>query len=105
MISKVKKQFQVEQLEPRFLLSVFTPEQIATAYSLQSQWNGTGETIAIIVADDDPQFVNSTDPNFSNSDLHIFDQHFALPDPPSFTKVGQTGGAPPTTHDPGGAAE
>src|SRR5205807_4206454 len=36
---------------------------------------------------DDPNFVNSTDPNFANSDLHRFDAAFGLPDPPSFTKV------------------
>src|SRR5262249_18130751 len=31
------------------------------------------------------------DPNFVNSDLHQFDVHFGLPDPPSFTKVNQSG--------------
>jgi subtilase family serine protease len=60
--------------------------------------DGTGQTIAIIDAGDNPGFVSSTDPNFVNSDLHKFDQQFGLPDPPSFLKLnqqGQNGNYPP----------
>ena len=41
--------------------------------------------------------MNSTDPNFAASALHIFDQQFGLPDPPNFTKynmLGQTTNLP-----------
>jgi subtilase family serine protease len=39
------------------------------------------------------------DPNIAN-DLHAFDQYFGLFDPPSFTKVNQTGGSTlPATND------
>ena len=67
----------------------FSPDQVRTAYGIIG--DGTGQTIAIIDALDDPKFVNSTDPTFNNSDLHKFDQQFNLPDPPSFTKVNQFG--------------
>jgi hypothetical protein len=53
--------------------------------------NGAGQTIAIIDAYDDPQFVDSTSANFVNSDLHQFDLAMGLPDPPSFRKVAQDG--------------
>ena len=41
---------------------------------------------------------HSTAANFSTSDLHQFDQlsNINLPDPPSFTVVGETGGARPS---------
>ena len=39
--------------------------------------------------------MNSTSPNFNTSDLHLFDQQYGLPDPPSFTKVNQNGQASP----------
>jgi subtilase family serine protease len=67
--------------------------------------DGTGQTITIVDAFDDPKLVNSTASNFSTSDLHVFDQKFGLPDPPSFVKVGQTGGAPPTSTDSTGGWE
>jgi subtilase family serine protease len=86
----------LEELEARNLLSVFTPAQIRHAYGFDQisfssggktiPGNGSGETIAIVDAYDDPKFVSSTDPNFINSDLHHFDQQFGLPDP-VFTKV------------------
>lgn len=75
-----------------------SPAQIRKSYGVDSiQFNsivgdGTGQTIAIIDAYDNPSFVSSTDPNFNISDLHRFDQQFGLPDPPSFTKLNQTGG-------------
>lgn len=55
--------------------------------------NGTGQTIAIVDAFDDPQMVNSNASNFSSSDLHQFDVQFGLPDPPSFQKL-EPGGTP-----------
>jgi hypothetical protein len=76
----------------------FTPQQIRTAYGISSitfgtlPGDGSGQTIAIVDAYDDPAFVNSTDPGFSASDLAQFDRQFSLPDPPSFTKVNQYGG-------------
>jgi subtilase family serine protease len=71
---------------------VFDPTQIANAYSFSQvsystasgmvPANGAGQTIAIVDAYDDPKIA---------SDLHHFDQTFGLPDPPSFTKVMQSG--------------
>ena len=75
-----------------------TPSQIRMAYGIDQvtfgtiTGNGSGQTIAIIDAYDDPAFVSSTDPGFANSDLHNFDVQFGLPDPPSFLKLNQTGG-------------
>src|SRR5262249_52962977 len=40
--------------------------------------DGTGQTIAIVDAYDNPDIA---------TDLHVFDQQFGLPDPPEFTKV------------------
>ncbi len=80
-----------------------TPEQIRIAYGLDDTsgnnqilfsnivGDGTGQTIAIVDAYDQPGFLNSTDPNWSTSDLAQFDAQFGLPDPPSFTKVNQNG--------------
>jgi hypothetical protein len=76
-----------------------TPTQIRHAYGFDQitfsggtvQGDGTGTTIAIVDAFDDPTLVSSTDPTFSTSDLHKFDVQFGLPDP-VFTKVNQTGG-------------
>jgi subtilase family serine protease len=53
---------------------------------------GSGQTIAIVDAFDDPKLVDSTASNFSSSDLHTFDAQYNLPDP-VFTKVNQTGGS------------
>ena len=66
----------------------YTPAQIRHAYGFdQISFNGaaadgTGTTIAIVDAYDDPNIA---------SDLHQFDLAFGLPDPPSFTKVNQRG--------------
>lgn len=104
----------VEELEPRKLLSdglpdytlkyfadgvtpfnsssptSFSPSQIRHAYGFDqivlpngASPDGTGTTIAIVDAYDDPNIVN---------DLHQFDLQFGLTDPPSFTKLDQTGG-------------
>ena len=53
----------------------YTPAQIRAAYGINNiifgavTGDGTGQTIAIVNAYDDPAFVDSTDPNFSTSDL------------------------------------
>jgi CSLREA domain-containing protein len=75
----------------------YTPQQLQTAYGLGQisfagiKGDGTGQTIALVDAFDNPGFVNSTAANFSTSALHQFDVAFGLPDPPSFTKVNQSG--------------
>src|SRR5579863_1137642 len=66
----------------------YSPAQIKQAYGFnQISFNGTagdgtGTTIAIVDAYDDPKIA---------SDLHQFDLAFGLPDPPSFIKESQTG--------------
>ena len=90
--------------------SGLTPNQVRGAYGLGTyasgvltncvtfgaqgtiQGDGSGQTIAIVDAYDDPGLVSSSDPNFSTSDLAEFDAQFGLPDPPSFKKLNQTGG-------------
>jgi len=75
-----------------------TPASIDHAYGVDQvnfdgiTGDGTGQTIAIADAYDQPSFVSSTDPNFATSDLAKFDAYFGLPNPPSFTKMDQTGG-------------
>lgn len=67
--------------------SGLTPAQVRHAYGFDQvtfqngtiKGDGTGQTIAIIDAFDDPSIV---------TDLSVFDQQFGLPAPPSFTKVG-----------------
>jgi hypothetical protein len=89
----------------------FTPQQIRTAYAIDqigfgtTTGDGTGETIAIVDAYDDPNLVDSTSPNFKNSDLAEFDTRFGLPDPPSFEKLGQDGSANLPGVDPTGEWE
>ncbi len=68
----------------------FTPAQIIQAYGFNQisltgglQGDGTGQTIAIVDAGDDPTIL---------TDLQAFDVAFGLPDPPSFTRLNQTGG-------------
>lgn len=73
----------------------FSASQIRHAYGVDSinfggtAGTGTGQTIAIIDAYDDPN---------AASDLHNFDLAEGLSDPPSFTKLNETGGTtlPPT---------
>jgi hypothetical protein len=89
----------------------YTPAQIRAAYRIDKisfggvTGDGSGQTIAIIDAFDDPSFVNSTDANFLSSDLHKFDQQFGLPDPPSFKKVAQDGSSNYPSPDAGWSAE
>ena len=84
----------------------YSPAQIVGAYGIVG--NGAGQTIALIDDGDYTGFVNSTDPNFDSSALHIFDEQFGLPDPPSFTKfnqLGQTSPLPPPSPQPGAGGE
>src|SRR5262249_35839509 len=82
----------------------YTPAQIRHAYGFdQITFNngtvvgdGSGPTIAIVDAFDDPNIAN---------DLHQFDLAFRPPDPPTFTKVNQTGGATPPAANAGWASE
>ena len=89
----------------------YSPTQIKSAYGISNiSFNGTagtgaGQTIAIVAAYDNPNFVDSTDPNFDNSDLHKFDVAMGLPDPPSFIKVDENGGTNYPTADYGWANE
>ena len=75
----------------------YTPQQLQAAYGLNQisfagiKGDGSGQTIAIVDAYDNPSFVDSTDPSFNTSALHVFDQAYGLPDPPSFRKVNQNG--------------
>jgi VCBS repeat-containing protein len=69
----------------------FTPQQLRHAYGFDRirfnstiPGDGTGQTIAIVDAFDNPN---------SAADLHVFDQIFGLPDPPSFQVVNQNGGS------------
>jgi hypothetical protein len=77
----------------------YTPAQIKKAYGLDSitlsggvKGDGSGQTIAIVDAFDDPNILN---------DLKTFDKQFSLKDP-AFTKVSQTGS---TTNLPAKDAE
>lgn len=84
----------------------YTPLQIRTAYGLNNVLygsvvgNGAGQTVAILDPGDDANFVNSSSPNFSESDLARFDADYGLPNPPSFEVIGEDGGARPTYANP-----
>ena len=87
-----------------------SPQQMAAAYGFNGitfggiAGDGSGQTIAIVDAYDDPALVDSTAPDFATSDLAQFDRQYGLPDPPSFLKLDQSGdtaGLPGT--DPAGA--
>jgi hypothetical protein len=81
----------------------YTPAQIRHAYGFdQISFNngtipgdGSGTTIAIVDAYDDPNIAN---------DLHQFNLRFGLPDSP-FTKVNQSGGSTPPAANAGWASE
>jgi hypothetical protein len=81
----------------------YTPAQIRHAYGFDkilfngtTAGDGTGTTIAIVDAFDDPRIAN---------DLHQFNLEFGLPDPPSFIKVNQNGGSKMPPPDGGWASE
>lgn len=61
----------------------FSPQQIKSAYNLTTAGDGTGTTIAIVVAGSSPTI---------RQDLNAFNQAFNLPFPPSLTIVNQAGG-------------
>src|SRR5262249_32623844 len=86
----------VEELEPRTLLSAaYTPAQVLHAYGLDQvpafpgggngtvTANGSGQTIAVVDAYDNPTIAN---------DLQTFDRQFNLPDP-ALSKVAGDGSA------------
>lgn len=100
---------QIEELERRELLAAnaaapalvaqpaanaaptgLTPAQVRHAYGFDQiafgggaiRADGSGQTIAIVEAGDDPNIV---------SDLAVFDRQFGLPDPPGFARISQTG--------------
>ncbi len=89
--------------------TALTPTQIRHAYGIDQvrlgnifAGDGSGQTIAIVDAGDNPGFVSSTDPKFATSDLAVFDTTFGLADPPSFVKLnqqGQQGNYPPPAGD------
>ena len=89
----------------------YSPTQIEDAYGINDisfngvTGTGAGQTIAIVVAYDNPNLVDSTDPSFDTSDLHNFDVAFGLPDPPSFRKIDQTGGTSYPSENAGWANE
>ncbi len=70
----------------------YTPSQVSSAYGFNQiafsggtvQGNGSGQTIAIVDAYDDPNIA---------SDLATFDQKFGLAAPASFTKLNENGGS------------
>ena len=88
-----------------------SPAQIARAYGVPNvllaggiQGDGAGQTVAILAVGDNSAFVSSTNPNFPNSDLSMFNQRFGLnnfnqPGGPVFLKVDDAGGSnyPPQT--------
>ena len=86
--------------------TAFNPAQIRKAYGIDQIFDkgaaadGTGMTVAIIDAYDNPKFVSRSntlsldqDANYLASDLHKFCLQYNLPETPGFfTKVDQTGG-------------
>src|SRR5262249_33311114 len=79
-----KAHISLEQLEERNLMA-YSPAQIVHAYGIDQitfaggvKGDGTGQTIAIVDAFDDPTI---------ESDLKTFDAKYGLPDPPSFQKL------------------
>ena len=63
----------------------YSPNQIRSAYGFSgTSNNGTGQTIAIVDAYDDPTIQN---------DLRAFDSQFGLANPPTMSVISQTGSA------------
>ena len=83
----------------------YSTQNIRDAYALQSiQGDGTGQTIAIVDAYDDPRLVSSTSINFGASDLNQFDFGMNIANLPgfTFTKVAQDGSTNYPGTDPAG---
>ena len=76
-----------------------TPTQLRQAYGINAvqfgsvAGDGTGQTIAIVDAYDDPSIV---------ADLAAFDSAFGLAEPPTFTVIGQNGSSTRPGTDPSG---
>lgn len=89
------------QVQPNALGSPsgLSPAQLRTAYGFDQVkfgsvvGDGTGQTIAIVDAYNDPNIV---------ADLAAFDQQFGLAPPPSFTVIGQSGSTLLPGTDPAG---
>ncbi len=98
------------QLQGSGPFGLFDPSDIQTAYGISSLLaagnNGAGQTIALIDAYDDPNFVSTGSSGFSTSDEEAFSTQFGLPlmdglsGDPTFKKVNQTGGSTPPGTDP-----
>jgi fibronectin-binding autotransporter adhesin len=77
-----------------------SPQQLQQAYGINLvtfgsiKGDGSGQTIALVDAYDNPSFVNSSSPSFVGSALYEFDQEFGLPNP-TFTKFNQFGATSP----------
>jgi hypothetical protein len=107
-IARIPRRLYLEPLEDRCLLSGYptpyglSPTQVRHAYGIDAirfngvTGDGSGQTIAIVDPYDNPNIV---------SDLHNFDAYFNLPDPPSFRKVDQNGGANLPGVDPVGPGQ
>jgi len=71
-------------------LSCYSPAQYRAAYDLDPLYQrgitGKGRTIAVVDSFGSPTLAN---------DLHVFDQHFGLPDPPSLRIIQPAGPVPP----------
>jgi subtilase family serine protease len=72
------------QCEALFGVACYTPQLVRTAYNVPSTLTGAGQTIVIVDAYGSPTI---------QSDLHIFDQLFGLPDPQ--LNIIYPGGRPP----------
>lgn len=96
----------------------FSPSQIRHAYGIDSitfqnatlTGDGSGQTVAIIDAFDDPKMVSSSLSGYSTSDLYKFNAQFGLPQfgtagGPTFTKVSQSGGTSYPQYNSGWATE
>ncbi len=94
----------------------YEPSDISTAYGIGNikfgavTGDGAGQTIAIVDAYDNPDFVNeylsnnTLNPAYASSDLAQFDSQLGVADPPNFTKVNESGQTSPLPGtDPAGA--
>ncbi|MDE1853441.1 MAG: S53 family peptidase [Thaumarchaeota archaeon] len=69
-------------------ITCYSPDFIRTAYNFPNDLDGSGQTIVIVDAYGSPTITN---------DLAVFDSHWGLPAPPSFTIVCPPGGCPSKT--------
>jgi subtilase family serine protease len=82
-----------------------SPTQVRHAYGIDTitfssgtiTGDGSGQTVAIVDAFDDPKFVSSGTAGYNTSDLFFFNQQYGLPQfggagNPTFTKLNQSGG-------------